>query len=79
MSWLVEIYSTESPVPSRQFLICDYCFWAASAIATRTHDVVSCPQCRRELSRIPLNDNEKFTFSVGQRRGVEIAFQSDRR
>ena len=63
---------------SRQFLICDFCFWAASAISTRRHDVLTCPQCRAEVSRIPLADNESFTFSYDNRRGVELDFAASR-
>jgi hypothetical protein len=63
---------------SRQFLICDFCFWAASAITIRRHDVLTCPQCNAEVSRIPLAANESFTFSYDSRRGVELDFASVR-
>jgi hypothetical protein len=61
---------------SRQFLICDSCFWAASAISIRRHDVLTCPVCNAEVSRIPLTDDEIFTFNYDSRRGVELEFAS---
>jgi hypothetical protein len=62
----------------RQFLICDYCFWAASAIGIRRREVVSCPACDQPLSKIPLGETESFTFSCEKNRGVELAFSSRR-
>ncbi|HEY8140830.1 MAG TPA: hypothetical protein VIE86_07080 [Nitrososphaera sp.] len=62
--------------PSRRFLICDFCFWCASAIRNRRYDIVSCPQCRRTISGMPLSDTETFTFSYDKKRGVEVAFAS---
>lgn len=63
---------------SRQFLICDFCFWAASAIGIRRHDVLACPQCNADVSHIPLTDNERFTFSYDRKRGVELDFATAR-
>jgi hypothetical protein len=63
----------------RRFLICDFCFWAASAIGGRQHEVDTCPQCGRQVSSIPLGDDERFTFSRDSRRGVELAFASPRK
>ena len=62
----------------RQFLICDFCFWAASAVSGRRHDIVKCPQCDAKISRIPLGDKESFTFSFDKRRGVELDFATIR-
>lgn len=63
---------------SRQFLICDSCFWAASAINIRRHDIFTCPECKTEVSHIPLTDDEIFTFNYDGRRGVELEFGSVR-
>lgn len=79
MSSLLEIPNVDSLVKlPRQFLICDFCFWAASAISIRRHDVVACPQCSATISRIPLADNETFTFNYDERRGVELDFDNAR-
>ncbi|MEW6603814.1 MAG: hypothetical protein AB1351_03890 [Thermoproteota archaeon] len=79
MASVLEIRDNDSLLRlSRQFLICDFCFWAASAISIRRHDVLACPQCNAEVSRIPLADNETFTFSYDNRRGVELDFASAR-
>ena len=75
MATILEIPNIDSSVRlPRQFLICDFCFWAASAICTRRHDVVTCPQCDAVVSKIPLADNESFTFSYDIKRGVELDF-----
>lgn len=79
MASVLEIRDNDSLVRvSRQFLICDFCFWAASAITIRRHDILTCPQCNAEVSRIPLVDDESFTFSYDDRRGVELNFASVR-
>jgi hypothetical protein len=79
MASLLELYNVDSSqrIP-RHFLICDFCFWAASATSFRRHDIVSCPQCEQLISRIPLGDNESFTFTFENKRGVELAFSSGR-
>lgn len=79
MSSLLEIRNFDSLLKlPREFLICDFCFWAASAISTRRRDIVSCPQCNAEVSRIPLTERESFTFSYDKRRGVELDFATAR-
>jgi hypothetical protein len=79
MASVLEIRNVDSLLKlPRQFLICDFCFWAASAIGTRKRDVVTCPQCNAEVSRIPLTEKESFTFSYDQRRGVELDFATAR-
>lgn len=79
MASILEIQDVDSSLKlPRQFLICDFCFWAASAISTRRHDVVTCPQCDAVISRIPLSDKESFTFSYDKRRGVELDFATAR-
>ena len=79
MASVLEIRNGDSSVKfARQFLICDSCFWAASAISIRRHDVLTCPACKAEVSRIPLADNECFTFSYDNTRGVELDFASTR-
>lgn len=75
MASVLEIRNIDSPLTlPRQFLICDFCFWAASAISTRRHDIVTCPQCGAAVTRIPLAYKERFTFSYDNIRGVELDF-----
>jgi hypothetical protein len=79
MASVLEIRNIDSLVKlPRLFLMCDFCFWAASAISTRRRDVVTCPQCSAEISRIPLTEKESFTFSYDERRGVELDFATAR-
>lgn len=42
---------------TRLFLICDNCYWCASATITRLVEIDSCPQCQKQVSSIPLVDN----------------------
>ena len=79
MSSLLKIQDVYSSIRlPREFLICDFCFWAASAISERRHDVVKCPHCGAAISRIPLSDNERFNFSYDKKRGVELDFAATR-
>lgn len=79
MASVLEIRNIESSLKlPRQFLICDFCFWAASAISTRKHDVMTCPQCSTVVSHIPLAYNERFTFNYDNMRGVELDFAAAR-
>jgi hypothetical protein len=79
MPTVMELYDIDSSKRSpRLFLMCDFCFWAASAINSRRQDIVTCPQCEQQLSSIPLGDTETFTFSYEKTRGVELAFNSSR-
>jgi len=79
MSSLLEIAGVDSSLRlPREFLICEFCFWAASAISTRKHDIMKCPQCNSAISRIPLSLNESFTFSYDTKHGVELDFALSR-
>jgi hypothetical protein len=79
MASVLEIQNANYPLKlAREFLICDFCFWAASAVSTRRHDVVTCPQCDAMISRIPLAEKESFTFSYDKKRGVELDFATVR-
>ena len=64
----------------RLFLMCDDCFWSASAITSRKVDVNvdACPQCGKIVSRLPLSKGEGYTFNYGIGRGVELEFFSKR-
>ena len=61
-------------VSSRDFLICDYCYWVASGISTRRTNVVACPRCKKSISRIPLTPGEIVTVRVDNVRGIELGF-----
>jgi hypothetical protein len=57
-------------------LICDDCYWCASAIRTRLVEIDSCPQCQKQVSSMPLTDNERYTYNYDN--GVEVDFWSSR-
>ena len=63
---------------TRLFLLCDNCYWCASAIKTRLIDIDSCPQCEKQVSAIPLTENESYTYNYDQKHGVEVDFRSTR-
>jgi len=44
----------------RLFLVCDYCYWSASALPTRRFDLSACPECTRPISSLPLPDEEQI-------------------
>ena len=58
----------------RLFLVCDYCYWSASALATRKDDPFACPACHKPISSLPLSDRESYNFNYDIRRGVELDF-----
>jgi hypothetical protein len=59
----------------RLFLMCESCFWCASAL--RHIELVQCPLCNKEtLSSLPLSKDEKYSYSYNEKRGVELAFAS---
>ena len=79
MASVLEIRNIDSLLKlPREFLLCDFCFWAASAISMRRHDIMTCPGCNAIVSRIPLAEKESFTFSYDQTRGVELDFATAR-
>lgn len=61
---------------TRLFLLCDNCYWCASAIKERLIDIDSCPQCEKQVSVIPLTENERYTYKYDERHGVEVDFWS---
>jgi hypothetical protein len=64
---------------TRVFLICDDCFWCASALKSRLVEIDCCPQCQKQISSIPLADNEGYTYSYDKGHGVELDFWSSRK
>lgn len=64
---------------NRLFIICDDCFWVASALNARYFDPVTCPVCGKPLSSLPISNDERYTFSYNLIRGVELEFYSEHR
>ena len=58
----------------RLFLVCDFCYWSASALTTRRDEPFACPECHNPISSLPLSDNETYRFNHDARRGVEVDF-----
>ena len=73
----------------RQFALCEACFWSAtilysatkekqnSEITTITRDISIevCPMCNKDsVVLIPLQENEAYQMSIGDKRGLEIQF-----
>jgi hypothetical protein len=75
------ITETEKPQVKqlkRLFAFCDDCYWCASLLSRRYFDLITCPQCNKPLSSLPISDEERYTYSYSQTRGVELDFYSDR-
>ena len=72
----------------RQFALCESCFWSAtslynpikekqnSEITTSTDNLTEvCPICNKDsVVLIPLQENEAYEMSLGDKRGLEIEF-----
>jgi hypothetical protein len=63
----------------RLFVICDDCFWCASALNTRMHHIDTCPQCRKAVSSLPLSIDEAYRYNYTPIRGIELEFYSLRK
>lgn len=74
----------------RQFMLCESCFWSATSLysalkekqrsetATSTstdNPTQLCPMCNKDsVVLIPLQENETYQMSIGDKRGLEIQF-----
>ena len=77
MSDVIQVI-TASGQKLRLFMICDDCFWAASAIDADKFDGTLCPLCSKRISSTPLADNESYSYNYNERRGLEVGFHSTR-
>ena len=49
---------------SRQFALCESCFWSATILESRRYDIDVCPLCSSEkMSLIPLAKDEIYELS----------------
>jgi hypothetical protein len=62
----------------KQFVLCNECFWCCSALSTRLFDIDMCPNCKKSVSAMPIENNEMYSYNYTHSRGVEVAFQSNR-
>lgn len=76
---LTETAKPQVKQQERLFVICDDCFWVASALSARYFEPVSCPMCDKPLSSLPISDGERYNYNYTKTRGVELDFYSDRR
>jgi hypothetical protein len=74
----------------RQFMLCESCFWSATSLYraleekqssekatnTSTYNLTQlCPMCNKDsVVLIPLQENETYQMSIGDKRGLEIQF-----
>ena len=72
----------------RQFALCETCFWSATilygAIKEKQNSEITtsayspsevCPICNKDsVVIIPLQENEAYQMSIGDKRGLEIQF-----
>ena len=77
---LEALTSIEQPLPkTKLFLLCDNCYWCASVFKTRLIEIESCPQCQKQVSSIPLADNETYTYNYDISHGVVVDFWSPKK
>ena len=65
---------TAAEFKQRLFIVCDDCFWCASAMSPRMHHVDTCPRCRKPVSPLPISPNEAYRYNYTANRGVELEF-----
>lgn len=70
----VIITSPAAESKQRLFIICDDCFWCASAINTRMHHIDTCPRCGKAVSSLLLSTGEAYRYNYTRTRGVELEF-----
>ena len=70
----VIIASSPPEFEQRLFVICDDCFWCASAINIRMQNLDSCHRCGKAVSSLPLSTDEAYRYNYTQTRGVELEF-----
>jgi hypothetical protein len=74
----------------RQFALCESCFWSATilystikekqnseitTITSADNPIQVCPMCNKDsVVLIPLQENEAYHLSIGDKRGLEIQF-----
>ena len=57
----------------RFFALCESCYWTATIL--REIESFECPACLGDnVSLIPLNNNEKYEYSIGRKQGLQIKF-----
>jgi hypothetical protein len=74
----------------RQFALCESCLWCATSLygaikekqnsettttASTDNPIQVCPMCNKDsVVLIPLQENEAYQMSMGDKRGLEIQF-----
>jgi hypothetical protein len=76
MSDVIQVVTSEKG--RRLFVICDNCFWVASAIDAHKFDATSCPLCSKRICSTPLAENESYSYNYDEIRGVQVDFRSPR-
>lgn len=78
VSLITETSKPQVKPQKRLFIICEDCFWVASAVSARYFDPVTCPICDKPLSSMPIANEERYAYNYTRTRGVELDFYSDR-
>ncbi len=61
------------------FVLCEYCFWTASAIDRAGYELVSCPMCMQKgLAFIPIASNESYRYGFSEKGSLEMCFSASR-
>jgi hypothetical protein len=58
----------------RLFVLCDGCLWSATILDKQHSYAAVCLQCGKQLSSLPLTNDEGYRLSFDQRRGIDVEF-----
>lgn len=59
------------------FLVCENCFWTASAIDSQGYELATCPSCaQKRLASIPIASNESYSYSISQNGSLDMCFSA---
>jgi hypothetical protein len=62
----------------RDLVICNSCQWSASLLMD-SYSFSRCPRCAADnIEIIPVEDYEKYNFSINKIRGIEVEFSDDK-
>ena len=59
---------------ARSFVICDGCYWCASALDGHKFDHTTCPICEKPVALMPISNDATYKFNYNPSTGVELEF-----
>lgn len=69
---ITKIVKSQVEKQARLFIICNDCFWCASALNTRQLDVDLCPKCNKPIFSLPITHDERISACSRTEHTVKI-------